>query len=94
MLVESTREYSEWFESVRDSRSRKRVLKRVQRLVAGNPGSHRYLGRGLYELKVDVGPGYRIYYSLRGAGRLVLLIGGSKSTQVRDIRKARELGRR
>lgn len=91
--LESTREYSAWIGALRDSRSRKRILKRVQRLVEGNPGSHRYLGEGVFELEIDVGPGYRLYYLLLGAHRLVLLFGGDKGTQARDIKKAMDLSR-
>ena len=94
VLLESTREFQAWIEGLTDVRGRWRVLQRVNRLSGGHPGSHRYLGKGLFELKIDVGPGYRVYYSLPGSGRLVLLVGGDKSTQARDIRKAIELSRR
>lgn len=61
---------------------------RVDRLVHGNPGAHRQLTHGVSELKVDVGPGYRVYYTRRGDLLLLLLIGGDKSTQTKDIAKA------
>lgn len=67
---------------------------RVDRLIHGNPGSHRHLGEGVSELKVDVGPGYRVYYSQRGDRLLLLLAGGDKSSQQRDIAKALELNRK
>jgi len=66
---------------------------RVDRLIHGNPGAHRNLTEGVSELKVDVGPGYRVYYSQRGDRLLLLIAGGDKSTQVRDIAKALELNR-
>jgi putative addiction module killer protein len=91
--VEFTREYLSWFGSLRDSRTRTRILTRVERLSAGHPGSHRHLGEGVFELKVDFGPGYRVYYSMLGPNRLTMLAGGDKSTQTRDIGKAMELGR-
>jgi putative addiction module killer protein len=91
--LESTREYRALIEGLADVEGRWRILQRVSRLIEGHPGSHRYLGKGLFELKIDVGPGYRVYYSLHGSSRLVLLAGGDKSTQVRDIRKAMELSR-
>ena len=66
---------------------------RVDRLIHGNPGQHRDLTEGVSELKVDVGPGYRVYYSLRGSRLLLLITGGDKSTQTKDIAKALELNR-
>lgn len=91
--LESTREYRTWIEGLADVEGRWRILRRVNRLIEGHPGSHRYLGKGLFELKIDVGPGYRVCYSRQASGRLVLLAGGDKSTQARDIRKAMELSR-
>lgn len=70
-----------------------RILMRVDRLIHGNPGSHRDLTEGVSELKIDVGPGYRVYYSSRSQRLLLLLLGGDKSTQQRDIAKALELNR-
>jgi putative addiction module killer protein len=66
---------------------------RVDRLIHGNPGLHRNLTEGLSELKIDVGPGYRVYYSFRGEQLLLLLGGGTKATQNKDIEKALELNR-
>ncbi len=66
---------------------------RVDRLIHGNPGTHRNLTEGVSELKIDVGPGYRVYYSLRGTHLLLLLIGGDKSTQDKDIAMALVLNR-
>ena len=66
---------------------------RVDRLIHGNPGAHRNLTEGISELKVDVGPGYRVYYSQRGERLLLLLAGGDKSTQDKDIAKALVLNR-
>ena len=66
---------------------------RVDRLIHGHPGTHRNLTEGVSELKVDVGPGYRVYYSRRGDRLILLIAGGSKSTQVKDIAKALELNR-
>ena len=64
------------------------AYRRVDRLVYGNPGTHRHLTDGVSELKIDVGPGYRVYYTIRGTRLLLLLAGGSKSTQSRDIANA------
>ena len=66
---------------------------RVDRLIHGHPGTHRNLTEGDSELKVDVGPGYRVYYSRRGDRLILLIAGGSKSTQVKDIAKTLELNR-
>lgn len=66
---------------------------RVERLIHGNPGSHRNLTEGVSELKIDIGPGYRVYYSTCGDRLLLLLIGGDKSSQQKDIAKALELNR-
>lgn len=93
MDVEFAREYLSWVDNLSDSVGRLRVITRVQRLVDGHPGSHRHLGKGVFELKIHVGPGYRVYYSLLNGNRLVVLIGGDKSTQYRDIRKAMDLSR-
>lgn len=71
MQVEKTDEYRNWIDSLNDQAGRARVLMRVDRLIHGNPGSHRNLSEGVSELKVDVGPGYRVYYSIRGV-RLLL----------------------
>ena len=65
----------------------------VDRLIHGNPGLHRNLNEGVSELKIDVGPGYRVYYSLRGEQLLLLLAGGNKATQNKDIEKALMLNR-
>jgi putative addiction module killer protein len=93
MRVEQTGEYRDWIDSLKDQAGRARVLMRVDRLIHGNPGEHRNLTEGVSELKVDVGPGYRVYYSIRGNRLLLLIAGGSKSSQAKDIAKALELNR-
>ena len=93
MRVEKTDEYRDWIDGLKDQAGRSRVLMRVDRLIHGNPGSHRNLTEGMSELKVDVGPGYRVYYSERGNKLLLLLAGGDKSTQAKDIARALELNR-
>ena len=80
--------YRDWINSLKDLVGRARVQMRVDRLVHGNPDVHRYLTDRVSELKVDVGPGYRVYYSVRGTRILLLLVGGDKSTQHRDIEQA------
>ncbi len=66
---------------------------RVDRLIHGNPGAHRNLTEGVSELKVDMGPGYRVYYAQRGDRLFLLIAGGDKATQVQDIPKALEINR-
>ena len=93
MRVEKTDEYREWLDELRDRAGRARILVRVDRLIDGNPGQHRDLTDGVSELKIDVGPGYRVYYAQRGQRLLLLLIGGDKSTQQKDIETALRLAR-
>ena len=93
MEVFSTHEYQSWINALKDVVGRSRVLMRVDRLIHGNPGLHRNLNEGVSELKIDVGPGYRVYYSLRGEQLLLLLAGGNKATQNKDIEKALMLNR-
>jgi putative addiction module killer protein len=88
MRVEQTTEYREWIDGLKDAAGRARILMRVDRLIHGNPGSGRNLTDGVSELKIDVGPGYRVYYSKRGDRLLLLLAGGDKSTQNKDIARA------
>lgn len=88
MRVEKTDEYRDWIDNLKDVNGRARILMRVDRLIHGNPGSFRNLTHGVSELKVDVGPGYRVYYSQRGDQLLLLLVGGDKSTQAKDIARA------
>ena len=93
MVVEETEVYRDWINSLKDLAGRARIQVRVDRLVHGNPGNHRNLTQGISELKVDFGPGYRVYYTKRGTGLLILLAGGNKSTQRKDIVRAVELAK-
>lgn len=88
MRVEKTDIYREWLDSLKDRVVRARILVRVDRLIGGNPGQHRDLSDGVSELKIDFGPGYRVYYTQRGTRLLLLLAGGDKSTQQKDIAMA------
>ena len=88
MRVLMTEVYRDWINSLKDRWGRARVQVRVDRLVHGNPGQHRTLTDGVCELKIDLGPGYRIYYTERGGVVIVLLAGGDKSTQQQDIKAA------
>ena len=88
MLVKTTEVYRDWINSLRDRVGRARIQVRVDRLVHGNPGKHRVLTDGVCELKIDYGPGYRVYYTERRDVMVVLLAGGDKSTQSQDIKTA------
>jgi putative addiction module killer protein len=93
MRVEETEVYREWINGLKDRAGRARIQVRVDRLVHGNPGSHRNLANGVSELKIDFGPGYRVYYTQQGTRLILLLAGGEKSTQQRDIEMAIYLAR-
>ena len=93
MRVPSTERYRDWINALKDKLIRARIQVRVDRLVHGNPGQHRHLGEGVSELKIDLGPGYRVYYTERDGALIILLAGGDKSTQQKDIAMALELAR-
>ena len=93
MRVEKTDEYRDWIDGLKDRMSRARILVRVDRLIDGNPGQHRDLTDGVSELKIDLGLGYRLYYTQHGTRLLLLLIGGDKATQQKDIALAIHLAK-
>ena len=88
MRVLMTEFYRDWIDSPPDHAGRARIQMPVDRLVHGNPGQQRHLTNGVSELKIDFGPGYRVYYTARGEELIVLLAGGDKSTQQQDIKTA------
>jgi len=92
--IRQTDVYAGWFEKLRDRQARARILVRVRRLSLGNPGDVAPVGEGVSEMRIDYGPGYRVYYVRRGEEIVVLLCAGHKSTQQRDIKRARELAER
>ena len=92
--VRKTRLFEDWFVSLRDQQARLRVQVRIDRLAFGNPGQHRVLTGGVCEMKIDHGPGYRVYFAQRGLEVVILLAGGDKSSQPKDIKRALELARR
>jgi putative addiction module killer protein len=85
--------YRDWINSLRDRAGRARIQVRVDRLAHGNPGQHRTLTHGVCELKVDFGPGYRVYFTERTGTLIVLLAGGDKSSQPQDIKTALALAK-
>jgi putative addiction module killer protein len=93
MRVQITEVYRDWINGLKDRAGRARIQMRVDRLAHGNPGQHRNLSNGVSELKIDFGPGYRVYFTERGGELIVLLAGGDKSTQQQDIRAAIALAR-
>ena len=88
MRVQQTEVYRDWINGLRDRVTRARIQVRVDRLVHGNPGQHRNLTDGVSELKIDMGSGYRVYYTERNGEIIILLAGGNKSSQAQDIRQA------
>jgi len=93
MRIQITEVYRDWINGLKDRATRARIQVRVDRLAHGNPGQHRHLTDGVSELKVDAGPGYRVYYTERNGELIVLLIGGDKSSQQQDIKAAIALAR-
>lgn len=89
-LVESP-VFSDWLGSLRDRRARARIISRLERLADGNFGDHKSVKDGVFELRVDYGPGYRVYLFQRGKELVILLCGGDKRTQDADIAKAKRL---
>jgi putative addiction module killer protein len=89
--VRETKEFTEWLSALRDSRAKAKILVRIDRLADGNPGDVAPVGEGVSELRINYGPGYRVYYVQRGTRYILLLAGGDKSKQDRDIAKAKRL---
>ena len=89
--IRQTALYASWFASLRDRQARARIDVRIRRLSLGNPGDVRPVGEGVAELRIDYGPGYRVYFVQRGSQVVILLAGGDKQTQAQDIQTAIEL---
>ena len=89
--IRKTDTYAKWLDGLRDMRARARILVRVERLAAGNPGDVRPVGKGVSELRIDYGPGYRVYFIQQGREVVILLVGGEKRTQAKDIKTALRL---
>ncbi|HEX8655105.1 MAG TPA: type II toxin-antitoxin system RelE/ParE family toxin [Allosphingosinicella sp.] len=96
MLIEvlQTAAYASWFANLRDERAKARILARVRRLTLGSFGDMKSVGGAVHEIRIDYGPGYRIYFARRGSTVVLLLLGGDKSRQRADIARAREMAAR
>lgn len=90
-LVEKSTLFDKWIKNLKDRRAKARILTRIKKVESGNLGINRSVGGKVSELKIDYGPGYRLYYTVRGETVIWLLCGGDKSTQTRDIKKAKEI---
>ncbi len=91
--IRETETFSGWLQALRDSQARARIAARLRRLAFGNPGDVKPVGEGVSELRIHYGPGYRVYYIQRGAVLILLLCGGDKNTQSRDIETAKRLAK-
>lgn len=91
--IRKTDHFAKWIDSLQDIRARARILARIERLATGNPGDVKAVGEGVSEMRIDYGPGYRVYYKQHGRSMVILLAGGDKSTQDRDIKIALRLSR-
>jgi putative addiction module killer protein len=88
-----TEAFAEWLDGLPDIRARARILVRIERLAAGNPGDVKPVGGGVSEMRVDYGPGYRVYFRKIGQKVVILLAGGDKESQSKDIKTALRLSR-
>lgn len=91
--IRKTDVYIQWLDALRDIQARARILARVERLVVGNPGDVKPVGEGVSEMRIDHGPGYRVYYKKQGYKVVILLAGGDKRSQASDIKIALRLAR-
>ena len=93
ITVRQTRIFSDWIDGLRDENARARINIRIRRLSLGNPGDTKSIGEGLSEMRIDYGPGYRVYFTRQGSNIVLLLCGGDKGTQSSDIAKAKSLAK-
>jgi putative addiction module killer protein len=91
--VRQTAAYARWFKALRDLQAKARIDARIRRLSLGNPGDVKPVGEGVSEMRIDHGPGYRVYFTKVGSAVVILLCGGDKGSQARDIEAARTMAR-
>lgn len=89
--VRKTEEFANWLDNLRDRKAAAKIISRVSRVALGNFGDHHSVGEGVSELRLDFGPGYRVYFTKRGNKLVILLCGGDKKSQDRDIKRAKEM---
>ena len=89
--VYKTKIFTDWFNSLKNQTAKNKIRIRIDRIELGNLGDHHSIGDGVSELRITYGPGYRIYYVIRGREIIILLCGGDKSGQNRDIKRAKKL---
>ncbi len=93
MEIRKTEVFAEWLDGLRDLRARARVQARIERLALGNAGDVQPVGEGVSEMRIHHGPGYRVYFKQRGRELIILLAGGDKATQAKDIKTALRLAK-
>lgn len=91
--VQLTQTFQAWLDGLRDMRAQVSIARRIERMAAGNLGDVKPVGDGISELRVDVGAGYRVYFVQRGGHLVIVLAGGDKSSQARDIQRAKQLAK-
>jgi putative addiction module killer protein len=91
--IRKTDTFAKWIDGLKDIRARARILVRIERLKTGNPGDVKPVGEGISEMRIDYGPGYRVYFKKVGQKIIILLAGGDKKSQTRDIKTAISLSR-
>ena len=92
-LIQQTQTFTHWHSAIRDLRAKIAIARRIERASLGNLGDIKTLGGGISEMRIDVGVGYRVYFTLRGGEIVILLAGGDKSSQDADIRRAKKLAK-
>ena len=93
MIIKQTETFEKWLDGLKDRRAQLRIGARILRLAEDNPGDHKVLSGGIAELRIDYGPGYRIYYTKKDSVIILLLVGGDKRSQSKDIETAQRLAK-
>lgn len=91
--IRKTQIFASWLADLRDRQARARIIVRIERMQAGNFGDHKSVGEGVSEMRIDYGPGYRVYFTVLGATVVILLCGGDKGTQRMDVANAKQLAK-
>jgi putative addiction module killer protein len=89
--VEKTEAFDTWLKALRDARAKAKIISRIERLADGNPGDVKSVGNGISEMRIHYGPGYRVYYCQQGETIVIILCGGDKDSQAKDIATAKEI---